>query len=264
MTYRLAAAEHFGVVIELMGTQVYGVSMNSVQHRHGSDAQQLLDADCTYVIPQHGLSNTTWRLGPADLAFVVEGRSPTIVQLALFVASLIDPSRFVTALRDVLDHFECAAGERVGNFIHPGRGVRFSVMTLTEKELAARPPPSVLFDLPEGTSAMNLFTLRLANGDVSAGIGCCFDHSLCDVAGAALLLSHLSAKYACEVPRSVPHHEREQQMRMLGEPELLLEKRSMSGVSVGNTVHQKRGVRGGVVYIEWSYCIESLVELKTA
>eukprot|EP00966_Prymnesium_polylepis_P020835 479534-Prymnesium_polylepis.1 len=42
-------------------------------------------------------------------------------------------------------------------------------------------------------------------------LGVTFDHALCDVGGVALLLSHVSARYAGEALPVSPHHEREHQ-----------------------------------------------------
>ena len=243
-------------------------SIQSVQHRHGSTDEPDFVVHSTYVQPAHP-TGSTWTLGPADLAFAVIGRPPTIVQLALFIGAPIHPSRFATALCHALAQFECAAGQSAGASIVPGYGVRFSAIRLTEKQLLARPPPASLFDLPGAPNApeqrTDVFTLRLANGSHSAGIGCCFDHSLCDVAGAAMLLAHVSASYADQAPPPLPIHARELQVHMaLADPAPSTVQQISREPQRLAVSHKKRGgLPGGVVYLEWSYSATLLQVLKT-
>ena len=217
------------------------LSMQSVQHRANGDGELHFEVDPLYVQP----ASQEWQLGPADLSF--EGRA-TVVQLALFLTTPIDTGRFATALQRALDIFACAGGQPSSGHIASGCGVRFSAIRLSESELAARPPPASLFDsleapstaaaagrsvrttdgptsrmsdvsaAPAATSAperrSSLLTIRVANSDCSAGVGCSFDHRLCDVAGAALLLAHVSAAYTGEAPPISPVHNRLEQSRL--------------------------------------------------
>lgn len=247
----------------------------------GPDDEVEFEVPLEYITPDHSPDkDEKWELGPADINHA-QGRHPSFVELLVSVPRRLDPALFAAGLRSVLSNFACAAGWRAagGTAIVAGSGVRFSAIRVADDVLLAKPPAPCLFDrlrIRDGDGAdvksgSEVLTLRISVGQSgqSSIVGLCFDHALCDVAGAVLLLAHVSARYAGDPLPAAPHHDRMQQARFV-EPTDGSEDvgsasaggkavRTMAGA---NSRQRTIRIKGGCVCVEWDYNAAALQELK--
>ena len=231
--------------------------------------------------------DSTFFLGPADARFVANS-VPTIVELLSIFPCVLDLDLTKVALQKCLTMFFPYCGGRrmaASNVITPGEGVRFSVVRVDEKkQLLARPPAACLFDPYCGYNG-HVLTVRVVVALSSSGVSCpttsialSFDHALCDIAGAALILSCLSDIYCAgldaDMPAAIihPHHDRAMQSSIVISD---FTTTSPTTSSTPTSCHSKSsitkpsataggGVGGGSVCLQWEYDQPALRELKDA
>ena len=122
-------------------------------------------------------------LGALDAAFA---RRPARVQLLVVIDALLEPRRFRAAVAAAVEGLDLG---RVRN--NDGSGCAVSVVEgLDDADFTKRPPPPNLF-----AGGMPPLTWRLSVGATTSAVGISFDHALCDMGGAALLLRRASASY---------------------------------------------------------------------
>ena len=152
------------------------------------------------------------------------------------------------------------------NMISSGEGVRFSVVRVDEKkQLLSRPSAACLFDQFCGFNG-EVLTVRIAMtkaSDISA-IALSFDHALCDITGASLLLSCISHFY-CTVPLPSaiqPHHDRTMQSSIV--PTESPTTTAISPIVPTNNKgpRTKKAGDGGSVCLQWEYEYSALSRLK--
>ena len=123
-------------------------------------------------------------LGALDAAFA---RRPARVQLLVVIDALLEPRRFRAAVAAAVEGLDLG---RVRN--NDGSGCAVSVVEgLDDADFTKRPPPPNLF-----AGGMPPLTWRLSVGATTSAVGISFDHALCDMGGAALLLRRASASYS--------------------------------------------------------------------
>lgn len=231
-------------------------SLQSIQHREKKGAA-VEEVEVVYSehmrVPAEGAASSssdassaahTWHLGPADLLFA---SGSSTVELLIVLPTALEHLRFRDALQCVLAHFACAAARRTASSLEAA-GVSFSAVCVADRALERR--EHCLFEPP---SHGEVLTLRIAATHGGAGaVGLCFDHALCDTAGAALLLAHVSARYAAEAPPPPPpHHDRS------------LQPRGSHGGGGGSGPRGPSKIEGGVVCCEWGYSPHALRLLKS-
>ena len=127
-------------------------------------------------------------LGALDAAFA---RYPARVQLLLVVDATIDERRFREAVAAAI------AGIALGPVrMNGGSGCALSVVESQDEALFSQKPPSPLLFAREPCAAP--LAWRLSVGPTKSAIGLSFDHALCDVGGAVLLLKRASWAYTAE------------------------------------------------------------------
>ena len=129
-------------------------------------------------------------LGALDAAFA---RHPARVQLLLVVDATIDERRFRDAVEVTIE------GIALGPVrLHGGSGCAFSVVETQDEALFSQRPPSPLLFAREPCAAP--LAWRLSVGPTKSAVGLSFDHALCDVGGAVILLKRASRAYCAEPP----------------------------------------------------------------
>jgi hypothetical protein len=137
-----------------------------------------------------GASDGVIALGALDAAFA---RYPARVQLLLVVDAKIDERRFRDAVEAAI------GGIALGPVrLHGGSGCALSVVENQDEALFSQRPPSPLLFAREPCAAP--LAWRLSIGDTKSAIGLSFDHALCDVGGAVLLLKRASRAYTSDPP----------------------------------------------------------------
>jgi len=135
-------------------------------------------------------NNSIIALGALDAAFA---RYPARVQLLLVVDATINPKRF----RDAVDAaiVDIALGPVR---LQGGSGCALSAVEHEDEVLFTQRPPSPLLFTREPCAAP--LAWRLSVGPTKSAIGLSFDHALCDVGGAVLLLKRASRAYTSDPP----------------------------------------------------------------
>ena len=182
-----------------------GVTLRSAPRRTRAPAT-VPEGHTELLLPLTGVAG--WRLGACDATFIKGNREPSYVELLVHVPLALDASRFVAAVRRVLDDdslgFGRVCGRRSGADVRPsldGGGLRVShVVAADERSLDASPPADALFEPPTRAGAAaelatELATLRLTTATRRSCIGLVWDHALADVGGAAQLLAHIGDAY---------------------------------------------------------------------
>ena len=135
-------------------------------------------------------NNSIIALGALDAAFA---RYPARVQLLLVVDAKIDERRFRDAVEAAI------GGIALGPVrINGGSGCALSVVEDQDEALFSQRPPSPLLFTREPCAAP--LAWRLSVGATKSAVGLSFDHALCDVGGAVLLLKRASRAYCAEPP----------------------------------------------------------------
>ena len=138
-------------------------------------------------------NNSIIALGALDAAFA---RYPARVQLLLVVDATIDQGRFRDAVAAAIE------GIALGPVrLNGGSGCALSVVESQDEAPFSQRPPSPLLFAREPCAAP--LAWRLSVGATKSAVGLSFDHALCDVGGAVLLLKRASRAYCAEPPLSL-------------------------------------------------------------
>ena len=135
-------------------------------------------------------NNSIIALGALDAAFA---RYPARVQLLLVVDAKIDERRFRDAVEAAIGGIALGPVRLQG-----GSGCALSAVEHEDEALFSQRPPSPLLFTREPCAAP--LAWRLSVGPTKSAVGLSFDHALCDVGGAVLLLKRASRAYNSEPP----------------------------------------------------------------
>lgn len=216
-----------------------------------------------------GCEPRTWELGAIDRAFV-KGKHPATLELLVRLRHVLELSSLIDALRRALAGSDCAwCGHRVGTQIVAGHGVRIAHSQVPAHVLRARPVPSCLFErlrVGKREDGNEVLALKVAtSAGIGSTLGLTWDHAFCDVGGAALFLSRLSACYGGQAPTPPPlHHERQLQQALLVQSLQSAvvprpHRESGMGRRAGND-----GDGGAIATLVWEQTAASLEELRVS
>ena len=214
-------------------------------------------SSCQHLMSTQNVEET--QLGAIDVAFC-GGRQTAWVELLVHVKDLLDIPRLMAAVQRTLEFAHLITGCRVHTSIVQGNGFRVGVVERANDALLfGRPAASSLFEPPgkDLRGHHEVCTLRITTGtssSVGTALGLTFDHALCDVGGAALLLARISAEYegrAALMPR-FDHGRGDQHALICAATDAKDDERSSA----------KAPVAGGIASVSWSYSSQYLHWLK--
>ena len=212
-------------------------------------------------------SSTLHALGEIDASFC-KGRSPAWLELLVRVPKALDAVQLLKALEAVLPFY--AAGRRDGSHIVASDSVRVGIAQASEATILMHPVPSCLFEPPraDARGRFEVLTLRIATASSWTALGLTWDHALCDVGGASLLLSRLSAVYTGAEPLPPPlDHARDEQRSLVVTAERGERVSPSSAAAAAAPPPNAEAVAsgaGGVGTLYWRMSAAQLHRLKTA